>query len=164
MKHLLIADEPTTALDVTIQSQILDLLDDLKDQYNMGVVLITHDMGVVAEVADRVMVMYAGEKIEEADVDSIFNNPQHPYTKGLLKSVPNVDDKEHNLDPIPGQLPGLKDRSTACPFVARCEFAMDKCATDSPKTFDVGFQHTVRCWLQEEEDHERNESANITTG
>ncbi|PKR77179.1 peptide ABC transporter ATP-binding protein [Halalkalibacillus sediminis] len=161
--QLLIADEPTTALDVTIQSQILDLIDDLKKEFNMGVVLITHDMGVVAEVADRVMVMYAGEKIEEADAYSIFNHPQHPYTKGLLKSVPNVDDKEHNLEPIPGQLPSLKDRSDACPFVDRCEFAMEKCAIHSPPTFNPGVDHSVRCWLQEEDEYERNNSANIET-
>ncbi|WP_188207692.1 ABC transporter ATP-binding protein [Alkalibacillus aidingensis] len=151
---LLIADEPTTALDVTIQSQILDLIDELKEHYQMGVVMITHDMGVVAEVADRVMVMYAGEKIEEGDVETIFNQPQHPYTKGLLKSVPNVDDKEHNLEPIPGSLPSLKEQIDGCRFYSRCEFATDKCRTHSPETFKVSERHSVRCWLQEELTHE----------
>ncbi|MGP4073266.1 ABC transporter ATP-binding protein [Piscibacillus sp. B03] len=157
---LLIADEPTTALDVTIQSQILDLIDDLKKKFNMGVVMITHDMGVVAEVADRVMVMYAGEKIEEADVETIFNNPQHPYTKGLLKSVPNVDDADHNLEPIPGSLPSLKEEIVGCRFYDRCEFATEKCRSQSPPKFNVGDGHAVRCWLQEESQDER--TANYT--
>jgi oligopeptide/dipeptide ABC transporter ATP-binding protein len=152
---LLIADEPTTALDVTIQSQILDLIDDLKEKFNMGVVLITHDMGVVAEVADRVMVMYAGEKIEEADVETLFNNPQHPYTKGLLRSVPNVDDREHKLEPIPGTLPSLNEQIKGCRFHQRCEFATDKCRDQSPDIFTVKDGHYVRCWLQEVEEDEQ---------
>ncbi|MED1202747.1 ABC transporter ATP-binding protein [Heyndrickxia acidicola] len=146
---LLIADEPTTALDVTIQAQILDLIKELKDQLGMGVILVTHDMGVVAEVADRVMVMYAGEKVEEADVETIFNNPQHPYTRGLLKSVPNVDDKEHNLEPIPGTLPNMNEQINGCRFHPRCEFATDKCRSQEPKTFDLNNGHLVKCWLQE---------------
>jgi len=146
---LLIADEPTTALDVTIQSQILDLINDLKEELGMGVILVTHDMGVVAEVADRVMVMYAGEKVEEADVETIFNNPQHPYTRGLLKSVPNVDDKEHTLDPIPGTLPNLNEQINGCRFHPRCEFATDKCRSQEPKTFELKNGHLVKCWLQE---------------
>ncbi|WP_175615848.1 ABC transporter ATP-binding protein [Piscibacillus halophilus] len=155
---LLIADEPTTALDVTIQSQILDLIDDLKKRFNMGVVMITHDMGVVAEVADRVMVMYSGEKIEEADVETIFNHPQHPYTKGLLQSVPNVDDKEHHLEPIPGSLPSLKENISGCRFYDRCEFATEKCRTQSPPKFEASEGHVVRCWLQEESTDERKSS------
>lgn len=148
---LLIADEPTTALDVTIQAQILDLINDLKDQLGMGVIMVTHDMGVVAEVADRVMVMYAGEKVEEADVETIFNNPQHPYTRGLLKSVPNVDDKEHVLDPIPGTLPSMNEQIDGCRFHPRCEFATDKCRSIEPKTFNLKNGHWVKCWLQEVE-------------
>jgi oligopeptide/dipeptide ABC transporter ATP-binding protein len=151
---LLIADEPTTALDVTIQAQIIDLLDDLKTEFGMGVIMVTHDMGVVAEVADRVMVMYAGEKIEEGDVESIFNNPQHPYTKGLLQSVPNVDDKEHELNPIPGSLPILNEKLTGCRFHPRCEFATEKCKVDSPESFKITESHSVRCWLQEVEQDE----------
>jgi oligopeptide/dipeptide ABC transporter ATP-binding protein len=148
---LLIADEPTTALDVTIQAQILDLINDLKEELGMGVVMVTHDMGVVAEVADRVMVMYAGEKIEEGTVDTIFNNPQHPYTRGLLKSVPNVDDREHKLDPIPGSLPNLNEKIDGCRFHQRCEFATDKCRDQAPTTFRLENDHFVKCWLQEVE-------------
>jgi oligopeptide/dipeptide ABC transporter ATP-binding protein len=146
---LLIADEPTTALDVTIQAQILDLINDLKEQLGMGVIMVTHDMGVVAEVADRVMVMYAGEKVEEGDVHTIFNNPRHPYTKGLLKSVPNVDDKEHVLDPIPGTLPSMNEQIEGCRFHPRCEFATDHCRNNVPDTFDLNNGHLVKCWLQE---------------
>jgi oligopeptide/dipeptide ABC transporter ATP-binding protein len=151
---LLVADEPTTALDVTIQAQILDLINDLKEELGMGVIMVTHDMGVVAEVADKVMVMYAGEKIEEGDVESIFNNPQHPYTKGLLNSVPNVDDEEYELDPIPGSLPNLNEEITGCRFHPRCAFATDKCRVESPKSFVVNQTHTVSCWLQEVENHD----------
>jgi oligopeptide/dipeptide ABC transporter ATP-binding protein len=151
---LLIADEPTTALDVTIQAQILDLMDDLKQEYGMGVIMVTHDMGVVAEVADRVMVMYAGEKIEEGNVESIFNNPQHPYTIGLLRSVPNVDDKDFELRPIPGSLPNLNEEISGCRFNMRCEFATEQCRLNSPNSFTVSEGHTVRCWLQEVEKDE----------
>jgi oligopeptide/dipeptide ABC transporter ATP-binding protein len=146
---LLIADEPTTALDVTIQAQILDLINELKEKLNMGVMMITHDMGVVAEMADRVMVMYAGEKVEEGDVISIFTNPRHPYTKGLLQSVPNVDDKEYQLEPIPGTLPNLNEQIEGCRFHPRCPFATEKCRTESPAEFQVKDGHSVRCWLEE---------------
>lgn len=149
---LLIADEPTTALDVTIQAQILDLIDDLKKELGMGVIMVTHDMGVVAEVADRVMVMYAGEKIEEGDVESIFSNPRHPYTRGLLNSVPNVDNEDYILSSIPGTLPNLSEEITGCRFNARCEFATEKCRTQSPTEFSVKEGHTVRCWFHEEVD------------
>ncbi|AQU80455.1 peptide ABC transporter ATP-binding protein [Planococcus faecalis] len=147
----LIADEPTTALDVTIQAQILDLIKDLKDKLNMGVLMITHDMGVVAEVADRVMVMYAGKKIEEGPVREIFENPQHPYTIGLLNSVPNVDDPEFELEPIPGNMPGLNEKITGCRFHPRCMFAMDKCKTDVPPEFNAGKGHQASCWLLDKE-------------
>ncbi|WP_261131034.1 ABC transporter ATP-binding protein [Bacillus sp. Marseille-Q3570] len=160
---LLIADEPTTALDVTIQAQILDLIDEMKEELGMGVIMVTHDMGVVAEVADRVMVMYAGEKIEEADVESLFMNPQHPYTKGLLKSVPNVDDRDHQLEPIPGTLPNLNEKISGCRFHNRCEFATEKCREQSPKTFTVNEGHTVRCWLQEVEQNDDAETAATTS-
>lgn len=150
---LLIADEPTTALDVTIQAQILDLIDDLKDEMDMGVVFVTHDMGVVAEIADRVMVMYAGEVVEIGYVKELFNNPQHPYTKGLLTSVPNIDDKHHVLQSIPGSLPNLNEQIAGCRFHARCEFAMDKCITQSPPTFTVSNGHKAKCWLQEANDN-----------
>ncbi|MQR95890.1 ABC transporter ATP-binding protein [Fictibacillus phosphorivorans] len=147
---LLIADEPTTALDVTIQAQIIDLLNDLKEQLDMSMIMITHDMGVVAEIADRVIVMYAGEIIEEGRVEEIFENPQHPYTKGLLASVPNVDDPEFDLKPIAGSMPMLNEQISGCRFHPRCPYAFDKCMEVSPKTFHVTDKQSVRCWLQEE--------------
>ncbi|WP_416731918.1 ABC transporter ATP-binding protein [Fictibacillus sp. JL2B1089] len=147
---LLIADEPTTALDVTIQAQIIDLLNDLKEQLDMSMIMITHDMGVVAEIADRVIVMYAGEIIEEGRVEEIFENPQHPYTKGLLASVPNVDDPEFDLKPIAGSMPMLNEQISGCRFHPRCPYAFDKCMEKSPKTFHVTDKQSVRCWLQEE--------------
>ncbi|MGD7050675.1 ABC transporter ATP-binding protein [Rossellomorea marisflavi] len=146
---LLIADEPTTALDVTIQAQILDLIQDAKEQYGMGVMMITHDMGVVAEVADRVMVMYAGEKIEEGNVESIFGNPQHPYTKGLLNSVPNLDDPDFELEAIPGSLPNIDEQISGCRFHPRCPYAMDRCKSETPPEYIVAGEHKVKCWLQE---------------
>ncbi|WP_078381886.1 ABC transporter ATP-binding protein [Sutcliffiella halmapala] len=145
---LLIADEPTTALDVTIQAQILDLINDLKEQYNMGVMMITHDMGVVAEVADRVMVMYAGKKVEEGLVEEIFDNPKHPYTNGLLKSVPNVDDPDFELEPIKGSLPSLTEEITGCRFHPRCEFAMDVCRSSEPPLVSLSNSHHINCWLE----------------
>jgi oligopeptide/dipeptide ABC transporter ATP-binding protein len=146
---LLIADEPTTALDVTIQAQILDLIQDAKEQYGMGVMMITHDMGVVAEVADRVMVMYAGEKIEEGNVESIFENPQHPYTKGLLNSVPNLDDPDFELEAIPGSLPNIDEQISGCRFHPRCPYAMDRCKSETPPAYIVAGEHKVKCLLQE---------------
>jgi oligopeptide/dipeptide ABC transporter ATP-binding protein len=150
---LLIADEPTTALDVTIQAQILDLINDLKKKYNMGVMMITHDMGVVAEVADRVMVMYAGKKVEEGSVEEIFENPKHPYTIGLLNSVPNVDDPDFELEPIPGSLPSLNEQIVGCRFAARCKFATDICRSKEPPVFTVSDTHKVSCWLEDEGVH-----------
>lgn len=147
---LLLADEPTTALDVTIQAQILDLINDLKEDFNMGVLLITHDMGVVAEVADRVIVMYAGEIVEEGLVEEIFSSPKHPYTKGLLNSVPNVDDPDFNLEAIPGSLPSLDNPITGCKFHSRCKFAMDICKEKSPDSFAISSNHKTSCWLYEE--------------
>ncbi|MBM7585896.1 peptide/nickel transport system ATP-binding protein/oligopeptide transport system ATP-binding protein [Bacillus pakistanensis] len=150
--RLLIADEPTTALDVTIQAQILDLIQDLKDKLGMGVIMVTHDMGVVAEVANRVMVMYAGEKVEEGTVESIFNSPQHPYTRGLLNSVPNIDEPDFELEAIPGSLPNLNEDISGCRFHPRCPFATERCAVEKPREFEVGKDHKVKCWLQEVEE------------
>lgn len=147
---LLIADEPTTALDVTIQAQILDLINDLKNDYHMGVIMVTHDMGVVAEVADRVMVMYAGKKVEEGTVEEIFNSPKHPYTIGLLNSVPNVDDPDFELEAIPGSLPSLNDEIIGCRFQDRCEFASEKCRSQEPPEFNISSSHIASCWLEEE--------------
>ncbi|MFD2044735.1 ABC transporter ATP-binding protein [Ornithinibacillus salinisoli] len=147
---LLIADEPTTALDVTIQAQILDIIDDLKEQFGMGVVFVTHDMGVVAEVADRVMVMYAGEVVEVNDVESLFRNPQHPYTQGLLGAVPNVDDETQEMKVIPGSMPSVDDDIPGCRFHPRCPMAMDICKEKKPQLVRSGSENAaVRCWLQE---------------
>lgn len=148
--QLLIADEPTTALDVTIQAQILDLIKELKEKLDMGIMMITHDMGVVAEVAERVMVMYAGQKVEEAPVGEIFDNPKHPYTMGLLNSVPDIDNPEFELEAIPGSLPSLSEEISGCRFHPRCKFVMDKCRMESPPEFKVSSGHTVNCWLQGE--------------
>lgn len=147
---LLIADEPTTALDVTIQAQILDLINDIKKRLNTGVLMITHDMGVVAEVADRVMIMYAGKKVEEGKVEEIFDNPKHPYTIVLLNSVPDIDNPDFELESIPGTLPSLSESIGGCRFHPRCRFAMDICKTKEPPVFDVSNSQNVSCWLEGE--------------
>ncbi|SET36041.1 peptide/nickel transport system ATP-binding protein/oligopeptide transport system ATP-binding protein [Salinibacillus kushneri] len=147
---LLIADEPTTALDVTIQAQILDLIEDLKQEMDMGIIFVTHDMGVVAEIADRVMVMYAGEVVEIGEVEEIFNHPKHPYTQGLLASVPNVEDDEHTLESIPGTLPNVNEKIEGCRFHPRCPLATEQCRKQAPPIFHVNENHTSKCWLQEE--------------
>lgn len=148
---LLIADEPTTALDVTIQAQILDLMKDLQSEYKTAILLITHDLGVIAEMADRVMVMYYGQIVEEADVRSLFKNPKHPYTVGLLNSVPTLEsDEEEKLNPIEGTVPNLGDIQMGCPFRARCDKTLDKCNEESPPLIQMD-KHAVRCWLFEEQ-------------
>lgn len=146
---LLLADEPTTALDVTIQAQILDLINELKDQMGMGVIFVTHDMGVVAEIADRVMVMYAGEVVEMGDVKSLFDDPQHPYTKGLLDAMPDVDEKNHELKIIKGAMPNLDDHIKGCRFNPRCPFAMDICREKEPDLFEISGNRHSKCWLKE---------------
>jgi len=148
---LLTADEPTTALDVTIQAQILDLIVDLKDRTGMGVILITHDMGVVAETADRVLVMYAGRVVEAAGVETLFHEPKHPYTQGLLQSVPNVDDSLYPLNSIPGYMPKPGEIQRGCPFHPRCREAVEKCRDHHPPSFAFGTEHVASCWLGEEE-------------
>ncbi|WP_085522643.1 ABC transporter ATP-binding protein [Tuberibacillus sp. Marseille-P3662] len=150
---MIIADEPTTALDVTIQAQILDLMNELKDTIDTSILMITHDMGVVAEIADRVIVMYAGEIVEEGDVETIFNDPQHPYTQGLLASVPDVEQESKELRGIPGTLPGLNERAQGCRFQDRCPFVMDICKDEHPHITEIE-QHKTRCWLKEGSDHE----------
>lgn len=148
---LLIADEPTTALDVTIQAQILELMKKLQEEYKTAILLITHDLGVIAEMADRVMVMYYGQIVEEADVRALFKEPKHPYTIGLLNSVPTLEDvDEKRLQPIPGIVPNLGDIQTGCPFRSRCEHAFEKCHEENPPLFKRGI-HSVRCWLYEAE-------------
>ncbi|RNB87489.1 ABC transporter ATP-binding protein [Brevibacillus fluminis] len=146
--NLLIADEPTTALDVTIQAQILDLMRELKEKTGSSILFITHDLGVVAEMCDRVIVMYAGEIVEEADVDTIFNDPRHPYTRGLLASIPKIEEKKRHLYSIPGQVPPVGSITQGCRFRERCDSAIDRCVTDNPALVAVAANHACRCWLQ----------------
>lgn len=143
---LLIADEPTTALDVTIQAQILDLIAKQQQERNMALLLITHNLGVVAEVADRVMVMYAGQIVESAPVATIFQHPCHPYTHGLLKSIPSVDDKNKKLYVIQGTVPSPLFFSKACRFNRRCPYAQERCRADAPPLIELEPGHLVRCW------------------
>jgi oligopeptide/dipeptide ABC transporter ATP-binding protein len=147
---LLIADEPTTALDVTIQAQVLDLLRNLRDETNAAIVLITHDLGVVAEFCDSVAVMYAGKIVEKSSVEELFANPQHPYTKGLLGSLPKPGSRER-LTPIEGQPPNLHDLPTGCRFVDRCPHVMSICREKLPELKQTNQKdHVVACWLEEE--------------
>ena len=146
---VLFADEPTTALDVTIQAQIVGLMNDLKNKIDTSIVLITHDMGVVANMADRIYVMYAGQIVEHGDADTIFHDPRHPYTWGLLDSVPRLDERtKAELNSIPGMPPDLIDPPKGCAFAARCRYAMNICRGEAPELFDLSENgHTARCWL-----------------
>ncbi|RUT33736.1 ABC transporter ATP-binding protein [Paenibacillus zeisoli] len=149
--ELLIADEPTTALDVTVQAQILDLLQKLKQELGMSILLITHDMGVAAEMADRIAVMYAGAIVEEGTVEEIFANPSHPYTVGLLQSIPGFEGtRGKELYTIKGTIPGLGNLPGGCRFHPRCPHVMDKCKTQEPLDFKVGNDHSAVCWLYED--------------
>lgn len=144
---LLIADEPTTALDVTIQAQILDLMKALTREFRTAVIIITHDLGVVAGIADKVVVMYAGHVVESATVDEIFQNPVHPYTHALLQSIPRMDDERGKpLRPIPGSPPDLIHQPPGCPFVPRCPNALPKCRVDMPPLMPVDSGHNAACW------------------
>ncbi|WP_018132028.1 ABC transporter ATP-binding protein [Effusibacillus pohliae] len=146
---LLIADEPTTALDVTIQAQILDLIKDLQQKTNTAIILITHDLGVVADVAQRVVVMYAGKVVEQGTVDEVFYDPKHPYTWGLLRSVPRLDDdQKEDLVPIPGTPPDLFAPPKGCAFAARCPYAMNICLEEDPEHTNISSTHSAACWLQ----------------
>lgn len=142
---ILIADEPTTALDVTVQAQIMDLLAELKQETGMGLILITHDLGVVADVADRVAVMYAGRIVETAPVWEIFQNPRHPYTLGLMRSVPQQEQRGSKLNPIRGTPPDLARLPAGCPFHPRCELADDRCQSEIPTMVSAGEQHHSAC-------------------
>jgi peptide/nickel transport system ATP-binding protein len=148
---LLIADEPVTALDVTIQAQILDLLKDLRDETNAAVLLITHDMGVVAETCDRVVVMYLGAIVEEAPVEALFDDPKHPYTQGLLGSIPSVEEKVEWLQAIPGTIPNAHEIPTGCRFSNRCPKVMDVCHAVDPALLEVAPRHRVACHLYDDE-------------
>jgi peptide/nickel transport system ATP-binding protein len=144
--ELLIADEPTTALDVTIQAQILELLQQLQKDFGMGVVMITHDLGVVAESCDRVVVMYAGRKVEEAGVVDLFDRPLHPYTRALMASMPAMNTRSRRLSEIPGLVPAPHELGQGCSFAARCSYANDRCRTQAPHLVDQGGGHVVACF------------------
>jgi peptide/nickel transport system ATP-binding protein len=148
--QLLIADEPTTALDVTIQAQILELMQEMKQRLGMAIMLITHAMGVVAETCQRVVVMYAGKVVEEAPVEALFGDPRHPYTQGLIRSIPRVDraaEHKQRLEAIPGTVPSLLEPPPGCRFAARCKYAMDICTQAMPPLKEVAPGHRVRCVL-----------------
>jgi peptide/nickel transport system ATP-binding protein len=147
---LLIADEPTTALDVTVQAQILDLLRELQRDFGMAVLLITHDLGVIAETASRVLVMYGGEIVEEASIDRLFSDAQHPYTQGLLAAMPRVDDSRERLTTIPGTVPPPTAWPSGCRFRDRCAYAWGRCAAEHPELFVASAAHTSRCFLVQE--------------
>jgi oligopeptide transport system ATP-binding protein len=148
---LLIADEPTTALDVTIQAQILDLMRNLQAEHNTALIMITHDLGVVAGMTDRVNVMYAGHVVETATTEELFANPKHPYTVGLLNSIPRLDSsRKEKLDPIRGLPPDLIDLPDMCPFLPRCDYAREKCEQQNPPLLEVNANHRSACWFWEE--------------
>jgi oligopeptide transport system ATP-binding protein len=146
--RILIADEPTTALDVTIQAQIVELTKRLQEELGMSVIWITHDLGVVAEIADRIIVMYAGYIVESSNVYQIFEGPQHPYTLSLLKSLPRVDKSSHErLATIPGSPPDCVRMPPGCPFRPRCSFAIERCAEENPALVPIGVDHKAACWI-----------------
>jgi oligopeptide/dipeptide ABC transporter ATP-binding protein len=153
--ELLIADEPTTALDVTIQAQILDLMRQLRDELGMAIIVITHDLGVVAEMADRVAVMYAGDIVEETDTETLFAEPKHPYTKGLIGSIPVAGSRREWLEVIPGRVPNLVDLPPGCRFAPRCQARVDAglaiCTSQEPPLTEEAPGHQVRCWLYHED-------------
>ncbi len=153
---VLIADEPTTALDVTVQAQIIDLVKDLRDQFGMAVIWITHDLGVVAGLVEKLLVMYAGFIVEKGDVDDIYAHPRHPYTFSLLQSVPRVDrSKDEKLATIPGLPPDLLGLPPGCPFTPRCRFSVDRCRQENPQLELVGTEHSIACWVDVSTGRER---------
>ncbi|MDF2675797.1 MAG: appD [Bacillota bacterium] len=154
---LLIADEPTTALDVTIQAQVLDLMNELKKKINASIIFITHDLGVISEISNRVMVMYAGKVVEVADTEEIFKNPKHPYTKGLISSKPDITTNSSRLHVIPGNVPDLNNVPSGCPFHPRCSDVKDKCKNEFPKETVLKNNHTVACYLFDESEENAHE-------
>jgi oligopeptide/dipeptide ABC transporter ATP-binding protein len=148
--EVLIADEPTTALDVTIQAGILKLIDDLRLKMGMAVLLITHDLGIIAEVADEVYVMYAGKVVEHTSTADIFREPKHPYTVGLLNSIPDLHENKEMLNPIPGVVPSPDNFPSGCRFQDRCPLVMDKCRDNEPPLEDFGGGHYAACWRANE--------------
>lgn len=157
--ELLIADEPTTALDVTIQAQILELMKALNEDLDTSILLITHDLGVVADICTRIVVMYAGKVVEEGDVRTIFNHPQHPYTEGLIKSVPDMRQKQDRLYSIPGNVPKPGTVTQGCKFAPRCPYAFDRCTKENPELLDTEDGHSVRCFLHEAAQQEQEVKA-----
>lgn len=148
---IIIADEPTTSLDVTIEAQILDLLKDLQKKLNTSIILITHDLGVIAKMCDRVLVMYGGKIVERGMVDDIFYSTRHPYTSGLLCSIASLEtEKDEELEPIEGTPPDLFSPPVGCPFAARCEYAMEICYQSMPPEYEITGNHRTMCWLQHE--------------
>ncbi len=145
---VLIADEPTTALDVTIQAQIVDLIKDLSERFDMAIIWITHDLGVIAEIADQVIVMYAGHVVEKSDVFTLFAQPSHPYTLSLLKSLPRVDThSSEKLATIPGAPPDCLSLPAGCPFAPRCVYTIDRCLIENPALEQISFGHEIACWI-----------------
>lgn len=147
---ILIADEPTTALDVTIQAQILKLMKDLQDKTNTAIMLITHDLGVVAQMAHKIIVMYSGKIVEAAPAMELFQNPKHPYTQGLLESIPSLDQEKERLNSIEGVVPNPFELPQGCYFAPRCKYAMDICRTEHPGTYKINETHTASCYLYKE--------------
>ena len=154
--QLLIADEPTTALDVTIQAQVLDLIKDLKDKNGTSVIMITHDLGIVAEICDQVAVMYAGHIVEHGSLDEVFNHTLHPYTEGLFNSLPNINDRKSELKPIPGLMPDPTNLPEGCAFAPSCEYATEACKTVQPALHTVDGTHKVACLRYDETDFHIN--------
>lgn len=148
--QLLIADEPTTALDVTIQAQVLEMMKKLKDELNTAMILITHDLGVVAEVCDRVAIMYAGEIVENASIEDLFENPKHPYTQGLFGSIPNLEEEVERLKPIKGLMPDPTNLPSGCTFHPRCSVKCPECEDSIPPTILLDNEHQVKCFLYKE--------------
>lgn len=162
--EILIADEPTTALDVTIQAQILDLMKKLNQEKETAILLITHDLGVVAEICDRVIVMYAGQVVEEGTTREILKDPTHPYTKGLIRSIPKLHEKDQKLYSIPGTVPKPKMGMLGCRFKDRCEFAHDRCFGEAPELFSLGNNRYSRCFLLDETERKVDSDAEANIG
>ena len=148
---LLIADEPTTALDVTIQAQVIDLMKDLVKDFGMGIIFITHDLGVIAQTADRVAVMYLGRLVEQGTVRDVIKNPAHPYTQGLLNALPKLDDLDAPLTPVPGDIPSPLERPSGCVFHTRCPRCETRCIDAVPESFEFGDHHIANCFVTSEE-------------
>lgn len=149
---LLIADEPTTALDVTIQAQVLEMMRDLKEKYGTAMILITHDLGVVAEVCNNVAIMYAGQIVESGTLDDIYSDPQHPYTIGLFRSIPDLTSKQRRLEIIPGIMPDPSNLPKGCNFCTRCQYATERCKQEKPPVAQLSKSHAVLCWRNAEQE------------